>query len=278
MAVVVLDVAVEDAKEVAAAGDQEMVQAFPAQGADPALGDGVGVRRLDRCADDLGAEPVPDVIEGSGELAVAVAEQEPEVLASSSSVTARLRACWVTHAPGGLAVTPARWTRRVCSWMKNSTYSRCRNTVSTVRKSQATMPAACRRRNDRHVVEASRGAGWSPLARRTLAMEACRDLAAKAQQLPADALVAPAWILGGQPHDQGLHLLGNRWPAAPRRRIGPAPAHHAPVPSQQRLGRDHEDRPSRHGQETAEGRKQRAVFGLEPRPWVLAAQDCQLVA
>jgi hypothetical protein len=43
--------------------------------------------------------------------------------------------------------------------------------VSTVRKSQATIPAACRRRNDRHVVEAGRGAGWRPFARRTLAME-----------------------------------------------------------------------------------------------------------
>ena len=32
------------------------------------------------------------------------------------------------------------------------------------------------------------------------------------------------------------------------------------------------------GQETAEGRKQRAVLGLEPGAWVLAAQDGQLVA
>jgi hypothetical protein len=32
MAVVVPDVAVEDAKEVATAGDQEMVQAFPGHG------------------------------------------------------------------------------------------------------------------------------------------------------------------------------------------------------------------------------------------------------
>jgi hypothetical protein len=88
----------------------------------------------------------------------------------------------------------------------------------------------------------------------------------------------PAWVLGGQPHDHGLHLLGNRWSAGPLRWIGPAPAHHAPVPSKQRLGCDHEDRPSRPGQETAEGREQRAVLGLEPRPWVLAAKDGQLVA
>jgi hypothetical protein len=55
------------------------------------------------------------------------------------------------------------------------------------------------------------------------------------------------------------------------------PAHHAVVPSKQGLGRDHEDRPLGPGEEAAEDCKQRAVLGLEPRAWVLAAQDCQLV-
>jgi hypothetical protein len=50
------------------------------------------------------------------------------------------------------------------------------------------------------------------------------------------------------------------------------------VPSKQRLGRDHQDRPSRPGQQAAERRQQRAVVGLEPWAWVLAAQDGQLVA
>jgi hypothetical protein len=55
-------------------------------------------------------------------------------------------------------------------------------------------------------------------------------------------------------------------------------AHHAAVPSKQRLGRDHEDRPSAPGQQAAERCEQRTVLGLKPRPWVLAAQDCKLVA
>jgi hypothetical protein len=105
-----------------------------------------------------------------------------------------------------------------------------------------------------------------------------RDPAAKPQQLPADALVAPPWVLGGQPHDHGLDLVGNRWSAAWPGWIGPMSAHHAAVPSKQRLGRDHEDRPSGPGQETTERRQQRTVVGLELRPWVLAAQNCQLVA
>jgi hypothetical protein len=77
MAVVVLDRVMEDARQLPSAGDQEMVQALPAHGANPALGDGVGVGRRDGCGDDLGTGRAPDVIEGPGELAVAVADQEP---------------------------------------------------------------------------------------------------------------------------------------------------------------------------------------------------------
>jgi hypothetical protein len=46
--------------------------------------------------------------------------------------------------------------------MKNSTYSRRKETVSTVKKSQATIPAACWRRNAHQVVAARRGARSSP--------------------------------------------------------------------------------------------------------------------
>ena len=101
--------------KVPAAGDQEMVKALPAHGADPALGDGVGVWRLDRCADDLGADRAPDVIEGLGELAVTVADQESDGRGVVVEVARRLRACCATHAPVGWAVTPASCTRRVCS-------------------------------------------------------------------------------------------------------------------------------------------------------------------
>ena len=164
---------VQDVKKLPPPGDQEMVQALPAYGANPALGNGVGVRRLNRRADDLGAGSCQMSSKARVNLLSRSRIRNRTTGASSASATAWLRACWATHAPVGLAVTPARCTRRLCSWMKNNTYSRCRNTVSTVRKSQARMPAAWRRRNDRHVVDpaARYGAGWRPLARRTLAME-----------------------------------------------------------------------------------------------------------
>src|SRR5918993_3421846 len=49
--VVVLDVFLQHRREVAWSGDEEVVEAFPAHGRDPALCDGVGTRCPDRGAE-----------------------------------------------------------------------------------------------------------------------------------------------------------------------------------------------------------------------------------
>ena len=64
--------------QVLAADDQELVEALAADRPDPALGDGVGIGRLHRCEDDLGASRAPDIVECPGELGVPVADQKPE--------------------------------------------------------------------------------------------------------------------------------------------------------------------------------------------------------
>jgi hypothetical protein len=60
----------------------------------------------------------------------------------SPRVRARLRACCTVHSPVGFAVTPPRCIRRVPCSMNTSTYMRFSSTVSTCRKSTATIPAA----------------------------------------------------------------------------------------------------------------------------------------
>ena len=162
----------------------------------------------------------------------------------SPSTSSRLRACWVTQAPSGLAVTPARWTRRVSSSMKNSTYSRRSQTVSTVKKSQATIPAACWRRNARQVVVARRGAGSSPWRRSVVRIAVAETRTPSRSSSPLDALVAPARVLPGQADDQLLHLLVQRWSPGPAVRVGPGAGDQPPVPAQQRLGLDEEARPA----------------------------------
>src|SRR5215211_3427246 len=57
MGVVVLDVLARHGREVARSGDQELVEAFAAQRANPALGDRVRSRRANRGADDAMSVP-----------------------------------------------------------------------------------------------------------------------------------------------------------------------------------------------------------------------------
>ena len=71
MAVVMIDVDAEDALELAAAGDQDPVQALAPHRADKALGVGV---RLDRRSDDLDALAAEGLIEGPAELRVAIVD------------------------------------------------------------------------------------------------------------------------------------------------------------------------------------------------------------
>jgi hypothetical protein len=77
LSVVVADVDAEDVLELAAAGDQDPVEAFAANAADPALHVGVGVRRLDGSSDDLDVVAFEEGVEGARELGVAIVDQEP---------------------------------------------------------------------------------------------------------------------------------------------------------------------------------------------------------
>jgi hypothetical protein len=64
--------------EMAWSGDQEVVEAFPSQGADEAFRDGIRPGCPDRCSNDPHVSAGEDGIEGRGELAVPVTDQEPE--------------------------------------------------------------------------------------------------------------------------------------------------------------------------------------------------------
>jgi hypothetical protein len=156
---------------VPAADDQAMVKALLADGPDPTLGDGVGVGRPNRRADDLGTVERQTSSNALVNLVSRSRIRNLNAAARSPSATRRLRACWATHGPVEWAVTPATCTCRLPSSMTNSTYSRRGQTVSTVKKSQARMSVACRRRNDRQVVWARRGAGSMPWAPSTLRIE-----------------------------------------------------------------------------------------------------------
>ena len=68
MSVVVLDVLLQHQCQVAWSGDQQVVEAFAAQGADEALGDGVRPRCPDWGADDADVGAGEDRVEGGVDL------------------------------------------------------------------------------------------------------------------------------------------------------------------------------------------------------------------
>jgi len=112
-------VGAEHVFEVALSEDQEPVEALGADGAHEPLRVGVGLWCADRCVDRLD----PSLRNTSSKAVVNLLARSwiRNRVRSNRPVKLRLRACWVTQAPVGLVVQPARWTRRLPSSMKKST-------------------------------------------------------------------------------------------------------------------------------------------------------------
>jgi hypothetical protein len=117
--VVVGHVGAEHVREVAAADDQHPVETLGAHRTDETFGVGVRLRRPDRRMDHPDPFATKDLVESRTELAVAVVDQEPRPV--GTPVKLRLRACWVTQAPVGLVVQPAKWILRLASSIKKRT-------------------------------------------------------------------------------------------------------------------------------------------------------------
>ena len=72
--------------EMAWSDDQEVVEAFPAQSADEAFRDRVRPRCADRRPNDPHVSADEDCVEGRGELAVPVTDQEPESVGAIAEI------------------------------------------------------------------------------------------------------------------------------------------------------------------------------------------------
>jgi hypothetical protein len=99
--------------------DEDLVEAVGADGADPALGEGVGVRSLNGRPDHLDAVGAEDLVEGVAELAVSIVDEEPEPL-----LVAELHdqvACLLRGPASGFDEQAMYSIRRVASEMKKST-------------------------------------------------------------------------------------------------------------------------------------------------------------
>jgi hypothetical protein len=136
--------------------------------------------------------------------------------------------------------------------MKNSTYNRRSQMVSTVKQvarhepggllAQECPPSGCR----------PPGCRIQSVATQHGADGGGRELDAEVLEFAFDALVAPARVLPGQADDQLLHLLVQWWSAGLVVRVGPGTGDQASVPAQQGLWRDEEAGPAGPGQDAAD--------------------------
>jgi hypothetical protein len=93
--------------EVAWPDDQEVVEAFPSEGADEPFRDRIRAGCPDRGANDPHVSTGEDGVEGHRELAVPVADQEPEPVGSIAEIHQQV-ACLLGHpGPGGVGGYPA---------------------------------------------------------------------------------------------------------------------------------------------------------------------------
>jgi hypothetical protein len=160
----------------------------------------------------------------------------------------------------------------------NSTYSRRSKTVSTVKKSTATTPAAWACRTCRHETAGRLGAGATPAR--------CRIV---------HTVLAPTLPLYPRRHSspwiRRYPRSGSPWPAAapargppsprpagPAGAVGPAASDQVPMPTQQRRRLDEQAPPGRTGQQPRQPSQHRPVGPVDPRPGHLASQHRHLVA
>jgi hypothetical protein len=160
--------------------------------------------------------------------------------------------------------------------MKHSTYSRRCHTVSTVKKSQATIPGGLLAQEHPPGAVGSPWCRVEPMAAKRGTDRGRRDPNPEVLQFALDALVAPAWVRLGQPDDQLLHLRVQRRPTGLAVWVNPAAGDQAPMPAQQRGSE--QARPAGSGQHPAGCGEQRPVGGLQPESWGLPAQDGELMA
>ena len=104
--VVVLDVLAQYEVEVAWSGDQKVVEALSSQCPDEPFGNRVRPGRLDRGADDPQVGAGEDGVERSGELAVPVADQEPEPVGAAAEIHQQVAGLLGDPGAGGVGGDP----------------------------------------------------------------------------------------------------------------------------------------------------------------------------
>jgi hypothetical protein len=137
------------ALEMTRVHDQQQVETLRSDSANEPFGDPIRFRYLNRRAKDSGALGLKHSVKAAREFAIVIAKQKANGLRALSQGPRHLPRLLGDPVPVGMGLA-ARCTRRLAISMKNGTYNRWNQTVSTVKKSVAITLFACARRKSRH--------------------------------------------------------------------------------------------------------------------------------
>jgi hypothetical protein len=169
MSVVVLGEDAEHAFEVVAVDDQKPVEALGAGGADEALGERVCLRRSHWRLDDLDSFAGEDGVEVAGELAVAVADEEAKRRSLLPECPGELSGLLGGPCAGRVGGAASQVDTSAAELDEEEHVQPLQPTVSTVKKSTASMLEACARRKARQDSPERSPTGPSPAWRRIFA-------------------------------------------------------------------------------------------------------------
>ena len=153
----------------------------------------------------LGAD---HLVAAAGELGVPIAEQQPPPPAVVPSTPSRFRAGWGTPPPSGLAVTPARWTRRLSSSMKHRTSSRPSPTIATGNQVAGEDPSGLVAQQRPPGAGGSLGCRGAPMAAMRDTDRGRRDPNPEVRQFALAGQVAPGGVLAGQVDNPAVGFPG----------------------------------------------------------------------
>ena len=275
--VVVVEVIVEQEREVTFAADERPVQTLVPDGLDHTLATPIGLWAAVGSEGNLGAFSFEYGVEVSDELGIAVVDEELD------------RALQVTQLPGGVA-SLLRHPRRVrvggAAGEQESPASDLQEGEHKERAQECGVDGeevagedsaglSTKELAPGRTVTARRG--WNTPPAQEQPNRGRRYAEAQLEELTLDTAIAPTRVFARQPENQLLQLGRDRWPAVPGTagEGGPASLYQLAVPAHQG-GRREEQTTS--GESSTQSGEDQAVGGQEPWALDLAAEDGDLVA
>ena len=195
-------------------GDQEVIEAFAAQGADEAFGNRVGRGVRTGAAEDADVGADEHGVEGGGELAVPVADQEPELVGAVAEVHQQVAGLLGDPGAGGVGGDPGE---------VYAASGRARSTIKDVEAAEEDgVDVGEVDRKDRVSLRRQelppgragpQGSGVDAGGREDLPDRGGRYSVAESDELTVNASVAPVGVLSGHSQHQGPDRLRRGRPA-----------------------------------------------------------------